>query len=394
MTLFRSGSRRREQRNAWDSIAQLIDRGRRTYAGVPVDDDQAMRLGAVWGCVDLLAELVSTLPVDEYRRTNGVSQATSSRFIEDPAGDGTGSEVWLRQFMTSELLRGNTFGFVTSIDESMWPSAIELLHPDRVTLRRNLQQGPVTWLLDGKEIDRWPAGPLWHVPAYCVAGSPAGMSPITYAAQTIGVGLAAQKFGAQWFGDGAHPTATLESDQYIGEDDAKLLKTRIMAALDGGRAPIVLGQGTKLNPIQVSPEESQFLETMKANADDIARFFFRRPPGEGGEITYANVEARSIDLLTYTLSGWLVRIERALSRIRPRGRYVKFNADALLRVDTKTRYEAHTMAIRSGMASPDERRSLEDQPPIPSGAGAQYLWPPYATKSDTEGDADAPPDTP
>jgi HK97 family phage portal protein len=128
--------------------------------------------------------------------------------------------------------------------------------------------------------------------------------------------------------------------------------------------------------MQVSPNESQFLETIKANADDVARFFFRRPPGEGGQVTYANVEARSLDLLTYTVGPWLVRLERSLSRLRARPRFVKFNADALLRVDLLSRYKAHDIAIRGGFASPDERRRLEDLPPVPGGAGQQFLWPP------------------
>jgi phage portal protein BeeE len=104
-------------------------------------------------------------------------------------------------------------------------------------------------------------------------------------------------------------------------------------------------------------------------------------------VTYANVEARSLDMLTYSVAPWLVRIERSITRLRPRPRYVKFNPDALVRVDLATRYKAHDMAIRGGWASRDERRELEDLPPIPDGSGQEFLWPPYAT-SLTEGSAD------
>jgi HK97 family phage portal protein len=204
------------------------------------------------------------------------------------------------------------------------------------------------------------------------------MSPIKYGAQTIGLGLAAQKFGSKWFADGKIPAATLESDQQIDEATAKVLKGRISAALDGNREPLVLGAGLKFTPIQISAEESQFLETIKANADDIARFFFRRPPGEGGQVTYANVEARSLDMLTYSVAPWLVRIEKSLTRLRPRPRYVKFNPDALIRVDLSSRYRAHDMAIRSGWKSRDEVRELEDLPPITDGTGGEFLWPPGA----------------
>jgi len=379
MTIFRPD--KSEKRAFGDSLADLIalsGRGGRrpVYSGVIVNDDTALTNAAVWGCVDLLADLVSTLPVDEYKR--GGSQelvaVPKSVLLDDPAGDGYGFEVWCRGLMVSLLLRGNYYGWVTALGPDGWPSQIESLHPDEVQPRRYHTSGPVGWYRDGKQVERWPAGPLWHVPAFTFPGNPVGMSPIRYAAETIGVGIAAHKFGAQWFGDGTHPTALLESDQQINQDQAEILKQRVRDAKNS-RDTLVLGLGTHMKPVQVSPEESQFLQTIKANADDVARFFFRRPPGEGGNVTYANVEARSLDLLTYTLNGWMVRVEKALTRIRPRPRFVKFNADALIRVDIKTRYDVYQIAIRNRLKSPDECRALENEPPIPDGSGDNFYGP-------------------
>ena len=348
-----------------------------------------MQLSAVWGCVDLLSELVSTLPVHEFRDLAGAPVAQSSPFLEDPANDGTGFEVWCRQLMVSELLRGNAYGFIKSLASDGWPRTIEILHPDRVTCHVKASGAQPEWRLDNKPISKWPAGPLWHLPAYNSPGSPTGMSPIQYGAQTIGLGLAAVKFGSQWFSDGKIPAATIESEQQITQDQATAIKDRVTNLLDGSREPLVLGAGLSFNPIQINPEESQFLETIKANSDDIARFFFRRPPGEGGQVTYANVEARSLDMLSYSVAPWLTRVERALTRLRPRPRYVKFNADAFVRVDLMTRYKAHDLAIRSGWKSRDEVRELEDHQPISDGSGGEYLWPPYATTlTQMEGGAD------
>jgi HK97 family phage portal protein len=377
VTLFR-----REQRDT--SIEKLIEsqgygRTRMTTSGQPVNDERALQLSSVWGCVDLLSTLVSTLPIDEYRKVNGVRRAEATpTLLDDPAGDGTGFEVWMRQLVTSCLLRGNGYGFIHRLGSDGWPVQIESLHPDRITWRRERGMGPVQSYLDNQLIERWPYGPLWHLPVYVTPGSPIGMSPIQYAANTIGLGLAAQRYGAGWFNGGGLPVGTLESDQVIDGPNAEALRERLGEAIQPGR-PLVLGAGLKFSAIQVNPEDSQFLETIQATADDVARFFFRRPPGEGGAVTYANVEARSLDLLTYTLMGWLVPIEKAITRLRPRPRYVKFNADALVRVDLMSRYKAHDMAIRSGLNSRDERRELEDYAPIPDGTGGEFLWPPYAT---------------
>jgi phage portal protein BeeE len=55
---------------------------------------------------------------------------------------------------------------------------------------------------------------------------------------------------------------------------------------------------------------------------------------------------------------------------------VKANVDALIRVDTRTRYATHDSAIRAGWKNRNEVRELEDMPPIAED-GDEYLWPPY-----------------
>jgi HK97 family phage portal protein len=370
----------RERRDATvDAMVAASGRRLSTSSGVPVNEAIALTLPAVWGCVDLLAELVSTLPVDEYRKVNGVRilQPTPP-LLDDPARDGTGVEVWLRQAMHSGLLRGNVYGLILGLGSDGWPVQIESLHPDRVTWRRQKTFGPVESYLDNNEIERWPLGPLWHVPIHATPGSPIGMSPLAYAAETIGLGLGANRYAAGWFNGGGLPIATLESDQVIDKPAAEALSERISESLVPGR-PLVLGAGLKLNAIQVEPQDLQFLETIKANADDVAKFFFRRPPGEGGSVTYANVESRSLDLLTYTLIGWMVRLEKSMTRLRPRPRYVKFNEKALLRTDALTSAKVADVLVRSGLRSRDELREKDDYAPIPDGSGSEFLWPPYAT---------------
>ena len=102
--LFDGGPIRRRhktvERRMYDTLPELLaySRGPRTYSGEPVDADSALRLGAVWACVDLLSELVSTLPVDEFRRVDGgpPEHLAPSLLLTDPAGDGMGFEVWCR----------------------------------------------------------------------------------------------------------------------------------------------------------------------------------------------------------------------------------------------------------------------------------------------------------
>lgn len=65
--------------------------------------------------------------------------------------------------------------------------------------------GTVTYRLDGPEIDR---DEPRHLRAYPSPGALLGLSPIAYASEAIGLGLAAQKYGARTSATAAHPAAT------------------------------------------------------------------------------------------------------------------------------------------------------------------------------------------
>lgn len=356
----------------------------RGQGGIRVTTDSAMRLSAFWRSVWLLTDLVATLPAHSYTRPAGgtaVKVPNQPNLLVDPAGDGTGFETWVSQLLVSMLVRGNGFGYITALGPDLFPERIDVVHPDRVAWKPANTAGAGEWFLDRKPIELWPIGPLWHINRYPAPGSPLGLSVIGHAAQTLGLGLEAQRFGTQWFVDGAHPSAVLSTDKDVDSTQAGIIKDRFMAAVHGRREPAVLGRGFKYEAISVKAEESQFLATIKANVADIARFFGVQPEAIGGEsgssMTYTNREQRALDLLTYTIGPLTVRLERALSRLRPAGEYVKINPDGIARVDLITRLRSYDLALRGGWRSRNEIRRLEDEPALPAGEGDEFLWPPY-----------------
>jgi HK97 family phage portal protein len=381
-----------------NTIAELLAKARGiTWSGTSVTPDTAMRHAAVWECVDLLSELLSTLPIDVFRTTaDGTRQPLPlPPLLRAPTP--AGSRIsWMRQYLTSMLLRGNAFGLVQARDQLGYPTALEWLSPDRIRLQRAGRTGPIRYVVDGgRALDPYPEGPIVHRTGYEIAGSPAGLSVIEYARQQIGLGLSAEEFAARWFGDGAHPSAVLESDQKIDADDAKIVKVRFVDAIRGKREPAVLGLGLRYRQVQISPEESQFLDTIQANRAMIAGWF-RLPPEaigaatSGSSVTYANREQRALDLLTYALQPWIVRTDEMLTGLLPRPQFVKINVNGLLRVDALTRWRIHDIAVRLGVHSRDEVRRLEDEPPLPDGEqGDVHLWPPYATNISADLVADA-----
>ena len=237
----------------------------------------------------------------------------------------------------------------------------------RLLTYRDPDDGTQKWRVNGIGV---PAGDMWHRRSYSMPGSLLGLSPIGFHAQTIGLGLSAQQFGVEFFQSGANPTGLLtNSETELNPEGARTAKERFVASLNGTREPAVLGKGWAWQQISIAPEESQFLATQKYTSTECARIFGPGVPEilgyeVGGSMTYTNVEQRNIHLLTYTLDPWFSRVERALSTLLPKPRYVKLNRNAMLRTDLLTRYKARATAIAAHILAPSEVRAIEDMPPM------------------------------
>jgi HK97 family phage portal protein len=200
-----------------------------------------------------------------------------------------------------------------------------------------------------------------------MAGSPWGLSPVKYAALAINREAAIQQFAYGYFNDAPHPTSVLTSDQPVNQEQARTLKERLMATVIG-REPLILGAGLQFKPLSVSPEESQFLATQRLGVAEICRIYGVPPEmvaaEAGNSMTYANVEQRGIDFLTYSIQPWLSRLETAISSLLPGGKHVRFDPNVLLRTDFHTRVNATAIAIASHQLLPDEARAMNDLPPF------------------------------
>lgn len=331
--------------------------------GAGVDTDKALRLSAVWACVRLLADTVSTLPLDVYA---GATAIDTPPVLVEPAA-GVARHEWLYSVVASLLLRGNAYGVITARSgPTLLAGQVELVHPDLVGVTTDPTTGALTYRVGGRAFDR---DDVWHVRAFTLPGVALGLSPISYAAETIGLGIAAERFAAQFFGSNATPSGVLVADGPLTPDNARLLLDRWRAAHAGQHDIAVLSGGVKFQPIAVAPEESQFLEAQRFTVSQIARMYGVAPEmigsDAGNSMTYANVESRALDFLRYSVQPWIVRIETALARLLPPGQRVQFNVNGLLRATTKERYEAHEIALRAGWLTVDEVRDLEDLPPLP-----------------------------
>lgn len=331
--------------------------------------DQAMRLAAVRACVRLIADSVASLPLDLYRRRpdGPTEQIAPSQLLTDPSTLVSQFD-WVVQCVASLLLDGNAYGLITS-RRFGWPSSIEWLDPRTVEVNRAGFR--VTYKVDGVDV---PAEDVVHVRNVVLPGAVKGISVVQQNADVIRLGLEAQKFALDFFVGGGHPTGVIESDHKFEKGDGEAVSARFVDR-SKKRGPVALGHGFRYKTIQTTPDLTT-VEMSRMVAADIARCFGLQPENigasGGSSMTYANVEQKTSDMVTFGLRPVFTRIERALTAQHPRPQFVRFNADAMVRTDLLTRYQAHEIGIRSRFLTQSEARDLEDLPFI---AGTDQLAP-------------------
>jgi len=165
-----------------------------------------------------------------------------------------------------------------------------------------------------------------------------------------------------------------EDDQLIGKllDKWELARQR--------RVWGYVGAAWDLHTLQFNAEQIQLAEQRQHAVLEIARAAGVDPEDLGVSTTsrtYQNAEQRRLDLVDFTLAHYMSAVEQRLSMrdVLPRGYEAKVNLDGFLRSDTKTRYEAHKIALDSGFETVEEVRELEDRPPMRQTAPVPTLVP-------------------
>lgn len=331
-----------------------------SYADVVVTPTSAAQSVAVRTTTDLIASLGSELPINVYAGTKQKRREVAApAALDDPGGDGQGREDWGYRLLWSWLLTGNTVGDVIDRQGEQLIT-VDLVNTDDVSV--SVADGKPDWYINGRHVDDPNRVAHWRVNP--VAGRLMGLSPIEHHATTVGMSLATSRFGRQWFHDGAHPSGFLTNEEVeLTAEQAAVAKQRVLQSR-GSSEPMVFGKGWKWDGAQITPEESQFLQTQGMSEAQCCRMFgpgFAEILGyeTGGKMTYSNIVDRRQDLLVLSMNRWLRRYERVLTRFTPAGTWVELNRDALLEATTMQRYQAHASALQNGWRTPNEIREIE-----------------------------------
>jgi HK97 family phage portal protein len=213
-----------------------------------------------------------------------------------------------------------------------------------------------------------------------------GYSVIRKAREALGLGLATEKFGAAFFGQGASFGGILTHPARLSDPARENLRKSINDRHQGVERAhnfIILEEGLKYDRLGIPPEDAQFLETRKFQLNEVARMF-GCPPHMIGDVERSTswgtgIEQQGIGFVTYTMRRWFVRWEQELTRklISPlewQQQAIEFLVDGLLRGDTATRYQAYSIGRTGGWFSANDIREMESLNPLPA-RGRLYLVP-------------------
>jgi phage portal protein BeeE len=167
---------------------------------------------------------------------------------------------------------------------------------------------------------------------------------------------------------------------------AENLKQRWLENHGGDRRSIaVLNATTDFVPISQSPVDMELIASRQMSLVDIANMFgvpvYMLGGTDGGSNTYSNAESRNQDFVRYSLVPWANALDDMLTSLVPQGQFIEVDFKGLLRADTKTRFEAYSVALRDGWLLPDEVRLIENLRPMHE----VHIHGPFATDTEVAG---------
>lgn len=348
--------------------------GADNYSGANVNEKSVMSLSAAWGCVRLISETISTLPLRLYKRTpTGPEEAKEHRLYSvlsaTPNQYSTATTFW-EAVTSAMLLRGG--GPCRKLLYNGRVVGLEFLRPDNLNVRvdphRRKREYVYTDMYGQQKVI--PDKEVFIIPGFSLDGF-TGCSVLQYGANVFGSAISAETAAGKTFDNGLMGTSYYTIDRILKQnqrEDFHKLTESFTGAMNAGKQPLLEG-GMTMGKIGISPKDAQLIESRGYSVEEICRWF-RVPTwmvqhsSDGQTRWGTGLEQEMIAFLLFTLRPWLTRIVQAVNKdlLTPAERtqyFVQFNTQDLLRGDTKARTEFYGTLVDKGIFTRDEVRELE-----------------------------------
>lgn len=357
---------------------QQANAGSYSVSNQTVNEDTALRLSAVWACVRLISETIGGLPINCYK-----IQEDGTKILDDEhplallfknKPNRYQNRVEFFETMAMQLaLHGNAYAHITRRGGriiSLLPLMAEQMEVALMT------DGSVAYkYTDGKDVAAYASESIWHIKL--MSNGIVGLSPLAYARNSIGTGIAAEGRVNTLASNGFKPTGVLTIDKLLKPEQREQIRGQFADLAQGSGDPLrVLEAGMTYQQVSMNPKDVQLLETRRFQIEDIARFF-GVPSVLINDTSSSTTWGSGIEQIVQGfyklgLRPYLERFEASISNsllsIDDRRNYeFEFDFGALLRGDEKTRYATYKEAVLNGLKTINECRQSEGLAPVDGG---------------------------
>lgn len=384
---------------SWFGLAPAEPKRGRQYASSgggatakPVTFDSAMTVSAVFACIRLLAETVSSLPLNMYKLDSEGNRTLDSqheliKLLKYRPNRRQTRIEFFEQLMLNLVSSGNAYILRGYMGKRL--VSLQVLNSGSVEPEL-LANGDLIyhWQQQDGTRKKLTEAEVWHVRLF--GNGLVGLSPLSHAKKAIGVALAGDDKITHLMSNGAKPTGTLLAQNWPTKEQRDALRTEMNGLINGDQTELaVLGGGMKFEAMSLTPEDLELLATRRFSLEEIARIF-GVPSVLINDTSASTVWGSGIDSIIngfykFDLRPYLEKLEISMVvNLLPRTEWesyeLEFDADAILRANLKDRVEATSKQVLSGYMTPNEARKSEGRQPKPN--GDQLLVPSNMTTID------------
>lgn len=377
--------------NTLSEEISLNDKRLLEWLGINVEDinvqgKNSLKQATVFGCLRVLSDTVSKLPIKIYKKTKGIKKVTDHYLGPllklRPNPYMSASDFW-KCVEVQRNIYGNAY---VALDFNNRGQIIGLYPLDSSKMQifvddvGLLNSSNRIWYIYtdnlGHQI-KFRNDELLHFKGLTTDGI-VGLSIIDQLKHLIQNGKSSEEYINKFFKNGLQVKGLV---QYVGDLNSDAERTfienfeRMSSGLKNAHRIAMLPIGYQFQPISQKLVDAQFLENSQLTIRQIAAMFGVKMHqlNDLDRATHTNITEQQRGFYIDTLQSILTMYEQELdyklflnTEIR-KGYYLKFNADAILRADIKTRYESYRIGIQGGFITANEVRQLEEKEALPGG---------------------------
>lgn len=337
---------------------------------------QSMRLSAVYAAVNQISNSCALLPIMVYKYVDGRKVESNHNLVRilnrKPNGIMTHYNFF-KMMLESVMLRGEAFAYIER-DERLRVKALHYIDADNVTVVKKGNE--LKYIISGQPaaID---AVNMIHLYQHIDVNTMRGISVVRYASLTLGNASDAEKHSSNFFKSGANLSGIIKASATLTNEQKKQIRESWSTAFSGNHNDVsvaILPQGLDYQPISVSPEDAQLLDSRKYEVVEIARFFNISPVKlfDLTNSSYNSLEHTQLSYMQDTIYPYIqMMVDEFNTKLftpSEQERYeIEFNFAQLLETDKTSQASYFKTLLVNGIMSLNEVRERLDLPKVENG---------------------------